>query len=92
MSLVLKPNRDGSADEFRVLHGELQIGEIYRRKAALRTEAQWLWALNGVPEGPLGLAFTGLAPTLDAAKAALKERWSKWLVSAELSEAGGEAP
>jgi hypothetical protein len=56
----------GSAEEFHVLHGELQIGEIYRRKAALRSDAQWLWALNGVPEGPRGLAFTGLAPTLDA--------------------------
>ena len=92
MSLVLKPNGDSSADDFHVLHGELQIGEIYKRKVALRPDAQWLWALNGVPEAPRGLIFTGLAPTLDAATAALRARWSKWLASAELSETGGEPP
>ena len=42
--------------------------------------------LNGVPEGPHGLAITGLAGSLDEAMAALKERWTKWLASAELSE------
>jgi hypothetical protein len=92
MSLVLKPNADGSADEYRVLHGALQIGQIYKRRAALRPDTQWLWALNGVPEAPPGLVFTGLAATRDEAMAALRERWSKWLASAELSEAGGEAP
>jgi hypothetical protein len=90
MSLVLKPS--GSADDYHVLHGELQVGQIYRRKVALRPEAQWLWALNGVPHGPSGPAFTGLAATLDEAMATLKERWSKWLASAELSETGGGAP
>lgn len=92
MSLVLKPNADGPADEYHVLHGELRIGQIYKRKVALRPDSQWLWALNGVPEGPRGLVFTGLAATLDEAAAALQERWSKWLASAELSEAGGKAP
>ncbi len=90
MSLVLKPNDpNGSDDDYRVLHGELQVGQIYRRKVALRPEAQWLWALNGVPQGPPDLAFTGLAASLDEALAALKERWSRWLASAELAEAGG---
>ena len=92
MPLVLKSIGDGSADEFHVLHGELRVGRIYRRKAALRAGARWLWALNCVPEGPRGLAFTGLAPTLDEATAALQESWSKWLASAELSEVVGEAP
>ncbi len=90
MSIVLKAN--GSDDDYQVLHGELQVGQIYRRKVALRPEAQWLWALNGVPQGPPDLAFTGLAGSLDEALAALKERWSMWLASAELSEAGGGAP
>jgi hypothetical protein len=53
-------------------------GQIRRRKAAIRPEAQWLWALNGVPEA-------GLAATRDEAMAALKERWAKWLASAEVS-------
>ena len=59
MSLVLAPKGD-AADDYHVLHGELQVGQIYKRKAAIRPEAQWLWALNGVPEGPHGLALTGL--------------------------------
>jgi hypothetical protein len=86
--LVLKPKGEGSEDDYRVLHGELEVGQIYKRKVALRPETQWLWALNGVPEGPLGLSVTGLAATLDEAIAAFKERWGKWLASADLSEAG----
>jgi hypothetical protein len=49
MSLMLKPN--GAASDFHVQHGDLQVGQIYKRKVALRPEAQWLWALNGVPPG-----------------------------------------
>ena len=49
MSIVLKPNA-AATDDYHVMHGELQIGQIYKRKAAIRPEAQWLWALNGVPE------------------------------------------
>jgi len=88
MSLVLKPNADASADDYHVLHGELRIGQIYKRKVALRPEAQWLWALNGVPEFPNELAFTGLAATRDEAMAALNERWARWLASVALTEAG----
>jgi hypothetical protein len=91
MSLALEPSGDGSPDEYIVLHGELQIGQIYKRKVALRPDTQWLWALNGVPEAPPGLGLTGLASSLADATAALKERWSEWLASAELSEANGAA-
>jgi hypothetical protein len=92
MSLVLKPNAHGVADDYRVRHGELEVGQIYRRKVALRPEAQWLWALNGVPECPNGLAFTGLAGSLDEAMAALSARWAAWLASAGLTAAGGDPP
>ena len=77
MSLVLSPKAD-AADDYHVLHGELQVGQIYKRKAAIRPEAQWLWALNGVPEA-------GLAATRDEAMAALNERWARWLAAAEPS-------
>ena len=87
MPLVLDPNTNGSVDDYNVLHGQLQIGQIYRRTAALRAEAQWLWALNGVPECPDGLALTGLEASLDEAVAALNARWAKWLASAGLTEA-----
>jgi hypothetical protein len=85
MPLVL--NANGSVDDYNVVHGQLRIGQIYRRKAALRAEAQRLWALNGVPECPDGLAFTGHAASLDDAIAALNARWVKWLASADLTEA-----
>jgi hypothetical protein len=77
MSLVLDPIAEG-ADNYHVLHGELKVGQVYKRKAAIRPETQWLWALNGVAEA-------GLAATRDEAMAALKERWAKWLASAGLS-------
>jgi hypothetical protein len=63
-----------------------KAGQIYKRKAALRPEAQWLWALNGVPTAPDAPASTGLAASLDEAMAALQERWSKWSASSELTE------
>jgi len=90
MSLVLSPKAE-SADDYYVLHGELQVGQIYKRKAALRPESQWLWALNGVPAGSDVPALTGLAATLDDSMIALKQTWSKWLASAELLESG-DAP
>src|ERR1019366_1370192 len=64
MSLVLSPKAD-AADDYHVLHGELQVGQIYKRKAAIRPEAQWLWALNGVPEGPHGLALEHFSKRLN---------------------------
>jgi hypothetical protein len=68
------------------MHGELEVGQIYKRKAALRPGAQWLWALNGVPTVSDASTSTGLAASLDEAMAALQERWSKWLASSELME------
>jgi hypothetical protein len=90
MSLVVKPNEDGSADDYNVIHGDLRIGQIYKREAALRPETQWVWALNGLPECPNGLAITGLAASLDDALAELNARWAKWLSSAGLTEAAIE--
>lgn len=85
MSLVLNET-DASADDYLVLHGQLQVGRIYKRKVSLQPGSAWLWALNGVPEDPCELVITGLAASLDEAMAALKERWARWLASAELSE------
>lgn len=89
MSLVLKPRAD-TTDDYHLMHGEMQIGQIYKREAAIRPEAQWLWALNGVPSVSDGPRLTGLAATLDQAMADLTKSWSQWLASVELTEAGGE--
>ena len=85
MPLVLKAGAEAT-DDYHVMHGELKVGQIYKRKAALRPEAQWLWALNGVPAGADAPELAGVAATLDDAMAALQERWSKWLASSELTE------
>jgi hypothetical protein len=86
MSLVLNRIADTSTEDYQVLHGQLQVGRIYKRKITLQPGSEWLWALNGVPEGPCGLAITGLAASLDGAMAALKDRWTQWLAAAELTE------
>ena len=86
MTLTLKPIEDSSEEDFHVVHGELRIGQIYKRKVSLRPDAQWLWALNGVPESVDGLPLTGLSAGLDEAKAALEERWRSWLAWARLKE------
>jgi hypothetical protein len=86
VSLVLIPKAD-TADDHNVLDGELQVGQIYKRKAAIRPETKWLWALNGALQGHDGLALTGLAATLDEATAALQDRWTKLISAEDLSEA-----
>jgi hypothetical protein len=85
MALVLHSNPDDPGD-CKATHGHLQIGQIYKRTVALRAETQWIWALNGVSEGPPGQPITGSAATRDEALTALTERWAKWLEWANLSE------
>jgi hypothetical protein len=85
MPLFLVPSDDSLGDR-KVLHGQLVVGQIYRRSAALRAETQWLWALNGVPDGPEALQRTGLAATPQEGLSALTEQWSKWLDWANLTE------
>ena len=86
MPLELKPNEDGALDDYHVFYSALRVGQIYRRKSALRAEAQWLWVLNGVAESTEGLALSGVTASLDEAMAALNERWAKWLAWARLAE------
>jgi hypothetical protein len=87
MALVLRPNADGSPDDHHVMHGGWQVGRIYKRRDALRTETQWLWSISGVSRGIAELRFTGMSGTLDEALAALKESWDKWLANAQLTAA-----
>jgi hypothetical protein len=86
MPLVLEPIADSSEEDFHVMHGELRIGQIYKRKVSLRPESEWLWALNGVPVSADGAALTGVSASLDEATSALGERWKTWLAWARLKE------
>ena len=88
MSLFLVPSDDSPGDS-KVMHGPWVVGQIYKRSAAFRPETQWLWALNGVPDGPLDLTRTGLAATPEEGLSALTEQWSKWLDWANLAEHAG---
>jgi len=84
MALKLQPN-DASPDDHCVMHGDLQVGQIYKRKAPLRPESQWVWALNGLPaDSPISAS----AATLDEAMAGLEARWKQWLAWANLAEKG----
>ena len=46
--------------------------------------------VNGVHAGPTVMQLQGRAPTLDDAKAALRENWNKWLQWAQLAEIPSE--
>jgi hypothetical protein len=96
MTLVLKPNLEVSpaarvtAPDFIILHGELKVGRIYKREAAINPAAQWVWAITGVYDGPKPMVRSGLTATHEEAMAALKDSWQRWLAWAELSEPGSE--
>jgi hypothetical protein len=86
MDVSLKPTEQGSAEDFHVMHGELRIGQIYKRKVSLRPDAQWLWALNGLPMSIDDLPLTGLSASLEEATIAIGERWMNWLAWAQLKK------
>jgi hypothetical protein len=65
---VLRPINENNLDDYDVMHAGLRVGHIYKRQAAHRAETQWLWALNGVPDGPAGLRIRGMAQTRDEAQ------------------------
>jgi len=88
MPLTLQASIDGNPGDFTLLHGGLLVGRLYKRSGTSTLGAEWLWSLNGVPEGPLGVPLTGLAGTRDEAVTALSERWAKWLEWANLVEHG----
>jgi hypothetical protein len=71
MSLILNP-KSPAAEDYHVLESGSRIGRIYKRKAAIRAEAQWLWILDSMSGGHDGIGVTGLAATLDEAIAALQ--------------------
>lgn len=92
MPLVLRPHPDGSSaqpqSDYLVMSGGLQVGRIYKREFASHRQTQWLWAFNGVQRSNLSaLPMGGVSPTLEQARADLKDSWDKWLAWAGLQEA-----
>jgi hypothetical protein len=69
MSFTLKRIRwpgddDAAPHDFRVMHQDKAVGRIYRRNSR---EQSWNWSIYG--DG------SGLADTLERAKAAFKSAW-----------------
>ena len=81
MSLALRAGAL-SPDKYEVMHGEWQIGQIYKRSFLYAADEQWIWAFDGVPAGGLkqGICLAGNAGTREEAEVALKESWQQWLV------------
>src|SRR6266568_2435351 len=95
MPLALHPN-PASAPARRktdhlVMHGQLEIGRIYKRDTPDKSDSQWLWAINGVPRAAPGvMRVAGIAPSFEQAKAELQDNWEQWLAWADLQEIGGQ--
>jgi hypothetical protein len=90
MSLTLRPTGLSSPVhkdlvDYTVFSGGWAIGRIYE-DVSTRPELRWYWSLFG-PQASLDvIQKEGREPTLDAAKAQLKEQWEKWLAWSALTE------
>jgi hypothetical protein len=68
------------------MSGELRLGRIYQRIGPTRSDAQWIWAINGVYGGPHDMRRAGMTATFEQAHAELSGNWDKWLAWARLRE------
>jgi hypothetical protein len=75
------------------MNGQLEVGRIYKRDTLDKSDSQWLWAINGVPQAAPGvMRVAGIAASFEQAKAELQENWEKWLAWANLQDVGGSVP
>jgi hypothetical protein len=54
------------------------VGRIYERHAPASPDLAWFWSITESVEPRSGLRTSGMAATLDAAKAAFRDTWDKW--------------
>jgi hypothetical protein len=92
MSLTLLPDAESPPSrrntDRQVMSGELRLGRIYQRAGSTRSDAQWMWAINGVHGGPHDMRRAGMTATFEQAHAELSGNWDKWLAWAGLREDG----
>jgi hypothetical protein len=69
------------------MSGGLEVGRLYKR-ASVRDDAQWVWAINGVIAAPDVMRSAGMAASFEEAQAQMNENWQKWLAWAKLQESG----
>jgi hypothetical protein len=90
MDLTVIPNTEASTVpgitpvDLSVMHGQLRVGRI--RSDGTRTPgAKFIWILSTY-DSPDGMRRSGVAATIEDARAALKDSWQQWLAWAGLSE------
>jgi hypothetical protein len=87
--LTVRPTRitgEPLADDYEVRSGGFTVGRIYLDRASVQPHLAWYWTINGVHAGPGIMQLQGRTPSLEDAKAALRENWNKWLAWAQLAE------
>jgi hypothetical protein len=65
-------------DDWMVLDDGKPIGRIYQRHAPANADVAWFWSVTAYVEPRSGLRTSGMAETLDAAKAAFRDSYDKW--------------
>jgi hypothetical protein len=82
-----KGNRRGPPEwdehDYDVKWDGWSVDRIYRRSGADHDAQPWFWPILVIAPG---VTTTGLAATLDDAKAAFAQSWSRWLALAAGSE------
>jgi hypothetical protein len=93
MSLIFRPTNlppSWRHSEWTALSGELIVGRI--EEVTSNTDVLWFWGMSGVHGPPEIMQISGMAPTLDQAKAEFKENWEKWLAWANLQQLSDPTP
>ena len=84
MALTLRPTdlerspATADLEDWIVLDDGIPIGRIYQRHAPANADVAWFWSVTAYVEPRSGLRTSGMAETLDAAKAAFRDSYDKW--------------
>ena len=65
-------------DDWMVLDDGIPIGRIYQRHAPANAGVAWFWSVTTYVDPRSALRTSGMAETLDAAKAAFRDSYDKW--------------
>ena len=64
--------------DFTVYDDGRPVGRIYQKHAPASPDLTWFWSITEYVEPRSGLRTSGMAETLDAAKAAFRDCHDKW--------------
>ena len=84
MALTLRPTdlerspATAHLEDWIVLDDGKPIRRIYQRHAPANADVAWFWSITTYVEPRAGLRTSGMADTLDAAKAAFRDSYDKW--------------